>query len=164
MSGILHDWDAQFKPGSIHATVFTLYISNAVRILFSDIGDESVIDRLLDTDEFLDGFLKVVDTVIRMPYQNHFNEILCQSGVTSLGKTHKANCAFLLTYALVQTYDQLLEFVGGEGVANQVLERPQIPTWAELTRWEFGGNKNTPRYTGVSQDGQFRVEKLAAYR
>ena len=59
---MMHEWDGKFTPDSNEATVFTLYFNNAVRVLFSEL-DESVIEKLMDTDEFLDGFLRLSDAV-----------------------------------------------------------------------------------------------------
>jgi len=70
VADVLHDWDGQFSPGSRAASVFTLYLRNAVDLLFLEIGDKTLIDRLLHTEEFLDSLLRIVEEVSRMPNQN----------------------------------------------------------------------------------------------
>ena len=39
LKDIFHSWDGLYHPGSREATLFSIYLSNAVRILFVDIGD-----------------------------------------------------------------------------------------------------------------------------
>jgi len=87
MSTMLHEWNCQMHPESRHATVFTLYFKNAARLLFADISDESTIDQLLTSDDFLDGFLRITDQVIKMPYQNYFNEALCKTSISGLNSS-----------------------------------------------------------------------------
>ena len=67
MVAMLHEWDGQFKGDSPEATAFTLWLHNAARLLFSEL-DEPLLRRLVDTDEFLDAFLRITQQVIKMPY------------------------------------------------------------------------------------------------
>ena len=71
--------------------------------------------------------------------------------IAKQGLTTKASCAYLLTQALVQTHDDLLEVVMGESLQDYdadelVLDAEVIPTWGELTGRQAGGNQNTVRY------------------
>lgn len=51
----------------------------------------------------------------------------------------------------------------GYDLTEVVLEKNEIPTYAELTGWALGGNQNTIRYAGINQSDQ-TVNRLAAYR
>lgn len=64
---VLHEWDGQFRADSPEATVFTLWLSNVVQLMFSGL-DESLVRRMMDTDEFLDAFMRITQQVVKMPY------------------------------------------------------------------------------------------------
>ena len=73
----------------------------------------------------------------------------------------------MLTYALVQTHDDLLNMVLGESIADYdqaelTLDREVIPTWGDMTGRRQGGNQNTLRYVHLDQN--FLADRLPAYR
>ena len=72
LTNVLQGWEGQFRPDSIEATVFTLYYHNAARALFHQL-DEKLIVRLVDTEEFHDGFIKIIEAVVKMPSKNTYN-------------------------------------------------------------------------------------------
>ena len=77
MTSLLHEWDGEFEADSPEATAFTLWFHNAVRLLFSEL-ESSLLERLLDTDEFLDAFLRITQSIVKMPYQSSYNDALCR--------------------------------------------------------------------------------------
>ena len=97
---MLHEWNGQFRPESREATAFTLYFHNSARLLFSKL-DESMIERVIDTDEFLDGYLKINDQVIKNRSQNSFNDALCSEMAKILGQDRQDSCSYLMAYAIL---------------------------------------------------------------
>lgn len=104
-----------------------------------------------------------------MPYQSTYNKSLCSSMVETLGSNTKAECAYLLTYALVKTHDDILEMLMGadslaeyEDQDDLILDKDVIPKWGDFTGQTHGGNHNTIRYAHLDED--YRVDRLPAYR
>ena len=71
-----------------------------MHLLFTDL-DDSLIERLMETEEFYDGLLRIVESVVRAPFQSNYNTKLCASAARELGFNSKATCSMLLTYALI---------------------------------------------------------------
>jgi len=48
-------------------------LQQAVRLLFVDVGDKELISRMLLTDDFLDGFLRITEEISKIPNHNQYN-------------------------------------------------------------------------------------------
>ena len=109
LADMLREWDGSFGADSRSATVFHLYLRQTVDVLFFEIHDKTLLSRILETDDFLDSMLRIVEEVGRMPQQNQYNNLLCGPYIRYLRVSTKQNCSYLLTHALLMTHDLILE-------------------------------------------------------
>ena len=120
LADMLREWDGTFGADSRSAAIFHLYLRQAVNILFYEVHDKTLIDRILETYDFLDAVLRIVEEISRMPQQNQYNNLLCGPYIRYLRVSTRQNCSYLLTYALLLTHDQILEQIVMKGNDRQM--------------------------------------------
>ena len=121
--------------------------------------------------------MEIVDTVLRNPNRNRFNEILCGASFEELPGARddsvKSKCSYLFAYAALLATDDIKDYMMEytDKPKSSKVTADDIPTWAEFTGDEgLEGNQNTIsqrrfKWNNDNKKGHgLEAEKLVGYR